>query len=68
MPAGAGASVENYDEVAELVVAGVKKTAGKISAKRLLPAAHPALFGRVRMELGGRALSTGIVSHPSSTV
>ncbi|MDP3968941.1 MAG: IS21 family transposase [Nocardioides sp.] len=32
----------NYDEVAELVAASVKKTAGKISAKRLLPAARAA--------------------------
>jgi transposase len=30
----------NFDEVAELVAASVKKTAGKISAKRLLPAAR----------------------------
>jgi len=32
----------NYDEVAELVVASVKKTGGRISAKRLLPAARAA--------------------------
>ncbi|HEX5533513.1 MAG TPA: IS21 family transposase [Actinomycetales bacterium] len=32
----------NYDEVAELVAANVKKTAGRISAKRLLPAARAA--------------------------
>ena len=30
----------NYDEVAELVAARVEKTSGKISAKRLLPAAR----------------------------
>ena len=30
----------NYDEVADLVAESVKKTAGKISAKRLLPAAR----------------------------
>ncbi|MGH3599106.1 MAG: IS21 family transposase [Pseudonocardiaceae bacterium] len=34
--------LRNYDEVAELVAAGVKKTAGKVSAKRLLPAARAA--------------------------
>lgn len=33
---------KNYDEVAELVAASVKKTAAKISAKRLLPAARAA--------------------------
>lgn len=33
---------KNYDEVAELVAASVKKTAGKISAKRLLPTARAA--------------------------
>jgi hypothetical protein len=32
----------NYDEVAELVAARVDKTHGKISAKRLLPAARTA--------------------------
>lgn len=32
----------NYDEVADLVAQSVKKTAGKISAKRLLPAARAA--------------------------
>ncbi len=32
----------NYDEVAELVAASVAKTVGKISAKRLLPAARAA--------------------------
>ncbi|RHW29047.1 IS21 family transposase, partial [Nocardioides immobilis] len=32
----------NYDQVAELVAAGVKKTEGRISAKRLLPAARAA--------------------------
>jgi hypothetical protein len=32
----------NYDAVAELVAAKVKATAGKISAKRLLPAAQAA--------------------------
>jgi transposase len=32
----------NYDRVAELVAAGVKKTEGRISAKRLLPAARAA--------------------------
>ena len=32
----------NYDQVAELVTAGVKKTSGRISAKRLLPAARTA--------------------------
>jgi hypothetical protein len=35
----------NYDEVAELVAANVKKTAGRISAKRLLPAARAAGYG-----------------------
>jgi transposase len=34
----------NYDEVAELVAEKVAKTAGKISAKRLLPAARAAGF------------------------
>ncbi len=32
----------NYDQVAELVAANVKKTSGRISAKRLLPAARAA--------------------------
>jgi transposase len=32
----------NYDQVAELVAANVKKTEGRISAKRLLPAARAA--------------------------
>lgn len=32
----------NYDEVADLVAENVAKTAGKISAKRLLPAARAA--------------------------
>jgi hypothetical protein len=32
----------NYDAVAELVTGRVKKTSGKISAKRLLPAARAA--------------------------
>ncbi|UUW92756.1 IS21 family transposase [Pimelobacter simplex] len=36
------ARAKNFDEVAELVAASVKKTAGKISAKRLLPAARTA--------------------------
>jgi hypothetical protein len=45
--AGGGAPVRvvrghNYDGVAELVVARVEKTAGRISAKRLLPAARAA--------------------------
>ena len=34
--------VHNYDDVAELVAARVDKTAGRISAKRLLPAARAA--------------------------
>lgn len=33
---------KNYDRGAELIAASVKKTAGKISAKRLLPAARAA--------------------------
>lgn len=45
--AGGGAPVRaprarNFDEVAELVAARVAKTAGRISAKRLLPAAQAA--------------------------
>jgi hypothetical protein len=45
--AGGGAPVRvvrghNYDGVAELVAARVEKTAGRISAKRLLPAARAA--------------------------
>lgn len=35
----------NYDGVAELVAARVEKTAGRISAKRLLPAARAAGYG-----------------------
>jgi transposase len=35
----------NYDGVAELVAARVEKTAGRISAKRLLPAARVAGYG-----------------------
>ena len=34
--------VHNYDDVAELVAARVEKTAGRISAKRLLPVAQAA--------------------------
>jgi hypothetical protein len=38
----------NYEEVAELVAERVEKTAGKISAKRLLPAARAAAMrGRI---------------------
>src|SRR5215472_16864505 len=36
------ARAHNYDEVAGLVAERVRKTAGKISAKRLLPAARAA--------------------------
>lgn len=48
--AGGGAPVRaprarNFDEVAELVAARVAKTAGRISAKRLLPAAQAAGYG-----------------------
>jgi hypothetical protein len=35
----------NYDAVAELVTARVKASAGRISAKRLLPAAQSARYG-----------------------
>jgi hypothetical protein len=35
----------NYDGVAELVAARVEKTAGRVSAKRLLPAARVAGYG-----------------------
>ena len=35
----------NYDGVAELVAERVEKTAGRISAKRLLPAARAAGYG-----------------------
>jgi hypothetical protein len=35
----------NYDAVAELVAGRVKATAGRISAKRLLPAAQAAGYG-----------------------
>ena len=41
----------NYDVVAELVAARVKATAGRISAKRLLPAARVA--GGLLRGLGG---------------
>jgi len=37
-----GARVRNYDEVADLVAEKVRRTAGRISAKRLLPAARAA--------------------------
>jgi hypothetical protein len=48
--AGGGAPVRvprgrNYDGVAELVAARVDKSAGRISAKRLLPAARAAGYG-----------------------
>jgi transposase len=48
--AGGGAPVRaprvhNYDGVAELVAIRVEKTAGRISAKRLLPAARAAGYG-----------------------
>jgi transposase len=39
---GRASRVHNYDGVAELVAARVAKTAGRISAKRLLPAARAA--------------------------
>jgi hypothetical protein len=35
----------NYDQVAEMVAASVKKTEGRISAKRLLPTARAAGYG-----------------------
>jgi transposase len=37
--------VRNYDEVADLVAKRVKETSGRISAKRLLPAARVAGYG-----------------------
>ena len=40
----------NYDVVAELVAGRVKKSQGRISAKRLLPAARAAGYGRVAAE------------------
>jgi hypothetical protein len=39
---GRAARGQNYDGVAELVAARVKATSGRISAKRLLPAAQAA--------------------------
>src|SRR5450755_2651646 len=41
----------NYDDVAGLVAGRVEKTAGRISAKRLLPAAVPASRPRSRCAL-----------------
>lgn len=41
-PPGRIARAKNYDEVADLVTEAVAKTVGKISAKRLLPAARAA--------------------------
>ena len=42
MPRRRGPRAHNYDGVAELVAARVAKTAGRISAKRLLPVARAA--------------------------
>ena len=39
------ARAHNYDEVAALVAERVEKSAGRISAKRLLPAARAAGYG-----------------------
>ena len=43
----------NYDVVAALVAERVKKTAGRISAKRLLPAARAAGYAGRRVISGG---------------
>jgi transposase len=51
----------NYDEVAELVAASVKKTAGKVSAKRLLPAARAA--GYAGSDRNFRRLVAGVKSE-----
>ena len=44
-PASRAVRPKNYESVAELVAASVKKTEGRISAKRLLPAARAAGYG-----------------------
>src|SRR5260370_25166832 len=56
--AGGGAPVRsprehNYDAVAALVAERVTKTAGRISAKRLLPAARAAGYRRTPREYRG---------------
>jgi hypothetical protein len=64
----------NYDEVTDLVAERVKATAGRISAKRLLPEARPAGYVGVAPELspsgrGGQergATTTGGVDVPRS--
>ena len=59
------ASVRNYDKVAELVAAKVAKTAGQISAKRLLPAAsRPGMQGRTATSGGWSPMRSG----PGATV
>ncbi len=59
----------NYDVVADVVAARVKKTAGKISAKRLLPEAAPRVipvrpgtsgaWWPRRRPIGGAAITVG---------
>ena len=57
----------NYNAVAELVAARVKASSGRISAKRLLPAAQAAGLCRVGAELpaAGRGVQAGVADRAS---
>ena len=57
----------NYDAVAELVAERVEKTAGRISAKRLLPAARAAGYAGSAAELppAGRGGEAGVARRAS---
>lgn len=57
----------NYDEVEKLVVDRVRRTKGRISAKRLLPAARTAGYEGVGAELSppGREGETAVAAGPS---
>ena len=68
--AGGGAPVRsprgrNYDVVAALVAERVRKTAGRISAKRLLPAARAAGYSGVGAEFpaAGRGAEAGVAGR-----
>ena len=57
----------NYDGVAALVAERVEKTSGRISAKRLLPAARAAGVWRVGPQLPppGRGVQAGVAARAS---
>ena len=58
----------NYDAVAELVAARVKASSGRISAKRLLPAAQAAGYAGRRGTSGGWSRSASRRGGPGITV